>query len=371
MKTARSVGLLLLLSAISFISCNITGKQPKAASEENVAFAGSKADSIREQENKKAWEEANKYRATITDSVFLKTKDYMSDQETEGKFEIIKTDEGYFDIKPVTASIRRDTVEGHVLQYKKRMSLQRFSNIPITHLDAYKIKTQYPVYSSLTDKIQLDVINVNAPTAEPEYHHLEQWENGKWVIFPFIDNLAFAGVGRDLSKGDTLPENIYMSEFKNVLKPNKYKVHFYVFANIYTDFILTNDSILPVNEDSKKTALHFHVLKSTKDSIRVLFENHTNLRVLPSFLPSVGQENLYSAHPLARSGWIGEHQWMQKHAFLNGGEAILFSIPTSWDINCLGNPSERERFKSGKLAPGKYKLGLQAEIYMTTEFEVK
>lgn len=60
MKTARSVGLLLLLSAISFISCNITGKQPKAASEENVAFAGSKADSIREQENKKAWEEANK-----------------------------------------------------------------------------------------------------------------------------------------------------------------------------------------------------------------------------------------------------------------------------------------------------------------------
>ena len=62
---------------------------------------------------------------------------------------------------------------------------------------------------------------------------------------------------------------------------------------------------------------------------------------------------------------------MKKHALLQGGEAILFSIPVSWDVNRLSDPNEKERFKSGKLSPGKYKIGLQLEVYLTTEFEVR
>ena len=57
--------------------------------------------------------------------------------------------------------------------YENRVTLQRLSNVAITHPDAYKIKTQKPVYSPQTEQIQLDVINVNAPTAEPEYHWME------------------------------------------------------------------------------------------------------------------------------------------------------------------------------------------------------
>lgn len=256
-------------------------------------------------------------------------------------------------------------------QYNKRVTLKRIPNITITHPDAYKIRTQKPVYTTKTNQITLDVINVNAPSAEPEYHWMKQWKNGKWVEFPFIDNLGFAGVGRDLSKGDTLPELINMSEFKNLLEPNKYKVHFYVFANIYTYCSITDNSIQPVKNSEMKGAFNFRVLDSKNDSLRILFENHTNLSVQPVFLPSVGTDELYSVHPYARSGWAGEAQWMESHALVKGGEAMLFSLPVSWDVNNLKVHHNQEIFKTGKLNPGKYKIGLQIKVYMETEFEVE
>lgn len=47
---------------------------------EEVTSADDETDSLREQEHKKAWEGANKYRATITDSVYLNATVPMSDQ---------------------------------------------------------------------------------------------------------------------------------------------------------------------------------------------------------------------------------------------------------------------------------------------------
>ena len=249
--------------------------------------------------------------------------------------------------------------------------MQRLPDVDITHADAYRIKTQQPVYSPQTKRIVVDVINADGPTAEPEYHHLKQWENGQWVSFPFIDNLGFAGVGRDLSKGDTLPEYIHMSEFKYPLKPNKYQVNFYVSANIYTYCELANENILPVKETEMDGAFVFKVLPSANDSIRILFENHTNLDVQPVFLPSVGTDERYMAHPFARSGWSGEADYMRSCARLKGGEAMLFTIPISWDVNRITDKNYKKQFMAGKLLPGKYKVGLQLEIYMDTEFEVK
>lgn len=254
--------------------------------------------------------------------------------------------------------------------YENRVSLHRLSNVPVTHPDAYKIRTRQPVYSPQTKEITLDVINVDGPSAEPEYHWMDHWKDGKWTSFPFIDNLAFAGVGRDLSKGDTLPEYIHLTEFKYPLKPNKYKVHFYVFANIYTYCTLTDNKIEPVEGSEMKGAFEFRILESGKDSIRILFENHTNLSVQPLFLPSVGTDDLHNVHPLARSGWSGEAEWMRQHALIKGGEAMLFSIPISWDVNRITNTRDRISYKSGKLASGKYKIGLQLEIYMETTFKV-
>lgn len=258
-----------------------------------------------------------------------------------------------------------------IKKYESRVRIQRLPDVAITHPDAYKIRTQQPVYSPQTKKIILDIINVDAPTAEPEYFWLKQWEKGKWVNFPFIDHLIFAGVGRDLAKGDTLPETIQMSLFKNRLRPNRYQVHFYVFANIYTYGILTADSMQPVKGSELKGAFDFRIVASDTDSIRILVENHTNLSVQPVFLPSVGTDELYTVHPLARSGWVGEADYMKSCALLKGGEAMLFSIPIAWDSRRISNPNERERYKAGKLSPGKYKIGLQLEVYMDTEFEVK
>lgn len=262
---------------------------------------------------------------------------------------------------------------GETGEYRKRMSLQRFTGVPVTHPDAYKIRTQHPVYSLPVTEVRLDVINVNAPVAEPEYHRLERWNDRKWMPFPFKDNLAFAGVGRELARGDTLPETIFASEFKNPLDSGKYKVHFYVVLNLYTGFTLTEDSIhpLPVNPHDN-SAFGFRVLESPADSIRVLFENRTNLAVLPNFFPSVeNPETGYSVHPLARSGWIGEYTWMEKHGLLQGGEALVAGIPVAWDVNRLTDPNEKKQFASGRLAPGTYRLGLLLSVFMETEFEVR
>ena len=256
-------------------------------------------------------------------------------------------------------------------KYESRIRIQRLPAVTITHADAYKIRTRQPVYSPRTKEIVLDIINMDGPTAELEYHNLKQMVNGKWLGFPFIDNLGFAGVGRNLSKGDTLPEYIHVSEFKYPLKPNKYQVNFYVLANIYTYCELTNGNIMPVKETEMDGAFIFKVLPSANDSIRILFENHTNLDVQPVFLPSVGTDELYMAHPFARSGWSGEADYMRNCARLKGGEAMLFTIPISWDINRITDKNYKKRFMSGKLLPGKYKIGLQLEIYMDTEFEVK
>lgn len=267
--------------------------------------------------------------------------------------------------------------QSEIEKYESRVCIQRLPDVAITHPDAYKIRTQKPVYPSSVKQITLDVINVDAPSAEPEYHSMKHWKKGKWETFPFIDILIFDGLGRDLSKGDTLPEYIRMSEFKYPLKPNKYQVHFYVFSNIYTYCNLTDIGIQPVEGTEMEGAFSFRVLESScllkpeNDSIRILFENHTNLSVQPVFFPSIDTDKRYTVHPYARSGWSSEADYMKKRARLEAGEAILFSIPVTWDVKRITDPSDKMLYGAGKLSPDKYKIGLQLEIYMNTEFEVK
>ena len=164
---------------------------------------------------------------------------------------------------------------------------------------------------------------------------------------------------------------VYEHKPKDALKPNKYQVHFYVFSNIYTYCNLTDMGIQPVKGTEMQGAFSFRVLESDNDSIRIQFENHTNLSVQPLFLPSIGTDELYMVHPLTRSGSRDESDYMRSCARLEAGEAMLFSIPVSWNVSHITDPNYKQRFSSGKLSPGKYKIGLQLEIYMNTEFEVK
>ena len=270
-----------------------------------------------------------------------------------------------------TLDIDSPLSQSEIENYENRVRMQRLPNVSITYADAYKIRTQQSVYSPETKEIVFDVINMDGPTAEPEHYWLKQWKNGKWVDFPFIDNLVFSGVGYDLVKNDIISKSIHMSAFKYPLKPGKYQVNFYVFANIYTYCNLTDENILSIKDTEMDEAFVFKVLPSTSDSIRILFENHTNLDVQPIFLPSISTDKLYMAHPFARSGWTGEADYMRSCACLKGGEAMLFTIPVSWDVNKITDKNYKKQFMAGKLLPGKYKIGLQLEIYMDTEFEVK
>lgn len=93
-------------------------------------------------------------------------------------------------------------------------------------------------------------------------------------------------------------------------------------------------------------AFAFKVLPSNNDSIRILFENHTNLEVQPVFFPSISTDERYMVHPFARSGWVGEANYMKSRARLKGGEAILFTIPVSWDVNRITDRKRQETIPS-------------------------
>ena len=69
-------------------------------------------------------------------------------------------------------------------KYESRIRIQRLPAVTITHADAYKIRTRQPVYSPRIKEIVLDIINMDGPTAELEYHNLKQMVNGKWLGFP-------------------------------------------------------------------------------------------------------------------------------------------------------------------------------------------
>lgn len=144
-----------------------------------------------------------------------------------------------------------------------------------------------------------------------------------------------------------------------------------MFANIYTACQLTDEHIRPVKETEMQGAFTFRIFESDNDSIRILLENHTDLPVQPLFFPSVETDDGYMVHPFARSGWVEEANYMKRRALLKGGEAVLFVLPVSWDIRRVAYARYKKQFGAGRLAPGKYKIGLQLEIYLDTEFEVK
>ena len=70
-------------------------------------------------------------------------------------------------------------------KYESRIRIQRLPAVTITHADAYKIRTRQPVYSPRIKEIVLDIINMDGPTAELEYHNLKQMVNGKWQMARF------------------------------------------------------------------------------------------------------------------------------------------------------------------------------------------
>lgn len=257
-------------------------------------------------------------------------------------------------------------------KYESRVRLCRQADVAITHPDAYLLRTSKAVYPDTVKIINLTIINRNAPPTEPQYPWLMVWEKGKWVRFPFKPNMSFAGIGYLLTQGKTFPEEIRLSAYQNPLQSGKrYQANIYVSTDLDTYCILGGQKIRPVSGTEHKEAFTFRVLESEEDSLRILFENHTNLVVVPLFFPSVGSDEEYMLHPFARSGWSGEAEYMRKFARMNGGEAMIFTIPVSWDVKCITDPNYRKKFSKGRLQPGKYKIGLQLRVYLNTEFEVR
>ena len=81
-------------------------------------------------------------------------------------------------------------LQSEIEKYESRVHIQRLPNVYVTHPDAYKIRTQQPVYPSSTKRITLDVINVDAPTAEPELH----WMKYSFLSLTILPLLAWAEI---------------------------------------------------------------------------------------------------------------------------------------------------------------------------------
>ena len=77
-------------------------------------------------------------------------------------------------------------LQSEIEKYESRVHIQRLPNVYVTHPDAYKIRTQQPVYPSSTKRITLDVINVDAPTAEPELHWMKYRKGLSLTILPLL-----------------------------------------------------------------------------------------------------------------------------------------------------------------------------------------
>ena len=69
--------------------------------------------------------------------------------------------------------------QSEIEKYESRIRIQRLSDVNITHADAYRIKTQQPVYSPQTKRIVVDVINVNGPSSET----MEKWTMGQFPLY--------------------------------------------------------------------------------------------------------------------------------------------------------------------------------------------
>lgn len=80
----KRLSFVLIIIASFILLCQCYNKKYSATdnSENVLSFVGGKNDKINEEhqlQEKKAWEEANKYRTAITDTTFLQTKEEMSD----------------------------------------------------------------------------------------------------------------------------------------------------------------------------------------------------------------------------------------------------------------------------------------------------
>lgn len=77
-------------------------------------------------------------------------------------------------------------------------------------------------------------------------------------------------------------QDIDLSAYQNPLQSGKrYQANIYVSTDLDTYCILDRQKIRPVSGTEHKETFTFRVLESADDSPRILFENHTNLTVVP------------------------------------------------------------------------------------------
>lgn len=254
-------------------------------------------------------------------------------------------------------------------QFDRRVSIRRLDDVKITHPNVYTMKMRQERYPADVEEIVFDVTNTDAPRADLGNGTLMQLSDGGWKRFPVKENIAITGIGRTVSKGATLDDNISMWIYKEKPKPGRYRVDYYVTPDIYTLCAVSDSAVRPVGTDSVQGALVLKVLPSGGDSIRIVLENHTNLTVIPRFLPSIRTDSQYVAHPYARGGSNYESRFVQQKATLRGGETVMFTYPTTWDARRISGKYYREIFAYGRLAPGIYKIGMELEAEIKAEFD--
>ena len=182
------------------------------------------------------------------------------------------------------------------------------------------------------------------------------------------------GSARDLIESlqkDTAICTIEPCLFKSPLKPGRYKAIYDFNFQPSTEFRLTDTKVIPVEGSERNWTFGLRVLPSGRDSIHIIWENHTNLKVYLNSCPVI-QTAIYKEelHPLPLTIFTREHaDWLQEHTTLYGGNAIRLSLPTSWDLDSIPRIQKIIPYKS--LPNGRYQVIMPINLEVECEFEIK
>lgn len=254
--------------------------------------------------------------------------------------------------------------------HRGMLSIHPLPDVEITYPDAYRVEMVERTFTPKSDTLFVRRINVNGPTVIPDFvPATEIYQDGEWQSFLY--DVIAAGEDKNLYPKDTAICTIEPCLFKSPLKPGRYKAIYDFNFQPSTEFRLTDTKVTPVEGSERNWTFGLRVLPSGRDSIHIIWENHTNLKVYLNSCPVI-QTAIYKEelHPLPLTIFTREHaDWLQEHTTLYGGNAIRLSLPTSWDLDSIPRIQKIIPYKS--LPNGRYQVIMPINLEVECEFEIK
>ena len=271
----------------------------------------------------------------------------------------------------VSISIMAQSVRT-ISSHRKRGKITFCKNVDINFPEIYHISTHNgDTLPQLPDVIKLEVENIcwwyNSPSF---YGNVEKKVNGTWQNFPLVDCVIFDDLYRGWPQGGPFIIDISQNIFKNKFTSGDYRANLSIYERPRVNIRVTDSCVYQTDSIIRTDRpFVFKILPSNGDSIHLLFENHTGHYVQPQEMPSITDKSNIERHPLAGSGTGDETAWMKKNCLIKPGGAVIFSLPTTWNVQTLRADLQRN-YPTGRLN-GDYLVCLPMNVLMSGYFSLR